>query len=145
MTWPVAELVPHAAPLLLLDELIDWSEDGLCCGLTVRADGLFDHQGKVPAAVGIEYMAQAVAAFSGLRAKRRNEPVKEGFLLGSRRFSSSVSQFDCGVKLRVSVQCQFQGTDGMGAFDCEVVGDGVSQMARLTVFEPVDDSWRSST
>lgn len=140
--WTIAELVPHELPALLLDELLDYDDDNLRAQLMVRADGLYDTAGYVPASVGIEYMAQAVAAFSGLQARRRGDPVSVGFLLGSRRFCSSVSRLKCGDTLTVSVHREFQGSDGMGSFSCEVTGEEVTQTARLSVFEPQDESWR---
>ncbi len=140
--WTIAELVPHDPPALLLDEVIDADEEGLRARLMVRADGLYDEGGYVPAVLGIEYMAQAVAAFSGLQAKRCGAPVAVGFLLGTRRFTSSASRLKCGETLTVSVHRELQNADGMGSFSCEVSGDDVSQSARLSVFEPQDDNWR---
>lgn len=137
---PVAELVPHAAPMLLLDRIIESGDDYLVTELTVRADGLFDVAGRVPAFVGLEYMAQSIAAFSGLRSYRSGEPPKMGFLLGTRRYESSVHNYPTGDILRVTAKEIVYGDTGMAAFECKVQGLHVLQTAVLTVFEPADQT-----
>ena len=56
--------------------------------LVVPEAGLFVEDGQVPAWVGIEYMAQAIAAWAGCRARAAGKPPQLGFLLGSRPGSS---------------------------------------------------------
>jgi predicted hotdog family 3-hydroxylacyl-ACP dehydratase len=134
----VEEVVPHAAPMLLLDSLLEAGDDYLLCAVTVRDDGLFDDQGRIPGWLGVEYMAQAIAAFSGLQSYRRGEPAKLGFLLGTRRFSSDRAFFYCGEELTVRVERVVQDGSGMAAFDCRIEGRELAQVARLSVFEPAD-------
>ncbi len=130
----IEELVPHASPMLLLDQLLESGEDYLICELVVRSDGLFDTAGRVPAWLGIEYMAQTVAAYSGLQAHRRGEQVKLGFLLGSRRFETNVQDFACGDILRVTAKRIVHGSSGMGAFGCIVEGGHTREAATLAVY-----------
>ncbi len=94
--YAIEQLLPHARPLLLLDRLSDSGEGYIECEVVVRSDGLFDTNGEVPGLVGIEYMAQAVSAYSGLSALRRGRPIRLGFLLGTRRFETNVAAFSCG-------------------------------------------------
>lgn len=137
--WPeVAELVPHASPMLLLQRLVECGDDYVECEVQVRSDGLFDIDGRVPAWLGIEYMAQTVAAFSGLQAHRVREPIELGFLLGSRRFVTNVQDFVCGEILRVTAKRLVHGKSGMGAFECKVQGEHVKQTATLSVYKPAD-------
>lgn len=137
---PIAELVPHAAPMLLLDRIVESGDDYLITELTVRADGLFDIEGSVPAFLGLEYMAQSIAAFSGLRSYRSGEPIKMGFLLGTRRYESNVHNYPTGDILRVTAKEIVYGDTGMAAFECKVQGPQVLQTAVLTVFEPADQA-----
>ena len=131
-------LVPHAVPMLLLDKLVEGGEDYLICELIVRGDGLFDTEGRVPAWLGMEYMAQTVAAYSGLQAHKRGEPVKLGFLLGSRRFETNVADFACGDILQVTVRRVVHGSSGVGAFECTLEGMEARQTTTLSVYEPAD-------
>ena len=70
----VRELVPHEPPMLLLDAVRSYDGDTIVCAVTIAADGLFveqlNGQPGVPALIGLEYMAQCVAAYAGLAASR---------------------------------------------------------------------------
>jgi predicted hotdog family 3-hydroxylacyl-ACP dehydratase len=134
----IEELVPHAAPMLLLNRLLESGEDYIICEVVVRSDALFDTAGRVPAWLGIEYMAQTIAAYSGLQSHKRGEPARLGFLLGSRRFETSVQDFACGDILRVTAKQILHGSSGMGAFECRVDGQMAQQTAILSVYEPED-------
>ena len=103
--YPIASLLPQSQGMVLLDRVVEVSEDAIIVELTVRDDGLFsssDH--SVPAWVGLEYMAQAIAAFSGYHRKCRGEDIVLGFLLGTRHYQCSVGCFPCGTHLRVRAE-----------------------------------------
>lgn len=134
----IAELLPHDRPMMLLDSLVAGDDAGVTCTAQPRNDGLFDDDSSVPAYLGLEYMAQTVAACSGLRAYRRGEPPRLGFLLGSRHFKTNVTRLPCHQTLTISVHQTVQSDSGMASFECQVTGDGIQQAARLSVFEPAD-------
>lgn len=134
----IESLIHHRKPLLLLDTVLNSGQDYINCALIVRSDGLFDHNGYVPASVGIEYMAQTVAAFAGLQAIRIGEQPRMGFLLGTRKFFTTVAEFPCGMAITVTATQALQTNAGMAAFDCTVEGSNLKQSATLTVFAPID-------
>ena len=136
---PVDTLVPHSGDLVLLDRILTADQDSLSAALTVRADGLYNHGDRVPAWVGMEYMAQAIAAFAGWHAHREQRPVQLGFLLGSRRFSYTRPDFTVGESLVVTARKLLQDDGGMGVFEC-ILDDqqGRRAEARLNVFQPKD-------
>lgn len=143
---PVEELVPHSGELVLLDRILAAGENYLEATLTVRADGLYNHGDRVPAWVGMEYMAQAIAAHAGLRAYRSGEPVKPGFLLGGRRYAPSRVDFPVGAVLTVRATRVLEDESGMGVFECELSGATVPAFqARLNVFRPPDGRSGPST
>src|SRR2546426_3960121 len=82
----IRSLVPHSGPMVLLDRVVSVDEESLCAEVLIRADSMFCAAGGVGAWVGLEYMAQAIAAYAGYGARLRGAPVKIGFLLGSRRY-----------------------------------------------------------
>ncbi len=136
---PVDTLVPHSGALVLLDRVLTADQDSLSAALTVRADGLYNHGDQVPAWVGMEYMAQAVAAFAGWHAHLEQRPVQLGFLLGSRRFTYSRQAFTVGTALTVTVHKLLQDDSGMAVFECALEdGAGRCAEARLNVFQPKD-------
>ncbi|MDD5320075.1 MAG: hotdog family protein [Methylococcales bacterium] len=131
----VAELIPHSGKMVLLDKIISCDNNSLSAELVVRDDGLLGNDKTVPAWAGIEYMAQAVAVYAGLMAKRAGEPVRLGFLLGTRRFKSNVVEYNVGSTLTVRVEKILQ--DGnLGAFECRIQGVDVEVRANLNVYQP---------
>jgi len=142
--WPPHAMdawVPHRGAMSLLDGVDRCDEQGIAARVRVPAGGLFAVDGGVPAWVGIEYMAQAVAAWSGGRARACGGSPKIGYLLGSRRYEAALPVFPAGAELRVLAQCELLGENGLGMFDCRIEHDGrVLASARLSVFEPPRDS-----
>lgn len=136
--WVIAELLPHSRSMILLDDAIDAGDDWVLAGVRVAEDSRFYEPGfGVPSWVGIEYMAQAVALYSGLLAKRAGEEVKIGLLLGARRYEAHTDRFRLGSYLKVLVREEWQ--DGqMGAFDCHIEAELRLAEARLNVFRPND-------
>ncbi|MGZ8904820.1 MAG: ApeP family dehydratase [Methylobacter sp.] len=131
----VADLIPHTGSMVLLDRIIDYDDQGLTAELAVRGDGLLGDDKAVPAWAGIEYMAQAIAAYAGLMARRAGEPIRLGFLLGTRRYSSNVAAFKVGSTLTIQVKKIMQ-DDNLGVFDCRILGEGVEVTANLNVYQP---------
>ncbi|SHG68481.1 hotdog family protein [Massilia sp. CF038] len=140
MNWPpIEELVPHSGDMVLLERVIEASDDALTAELTIGPDTVFFDGAGVGAWVGMEYMAQAIAAHAGHKARLRGDTVKVGFLLGARRYQAGVPLFALGTVLRVHVQHAMQGDNGLAAFECKIT-DGASGAllanATITVFEP---------
>lgn len=136
---PIAELVPHAGAMCLLDRVIAAEGERLSAEVVVPAQGLFSHDGGVGAWVGIEYMAQAVAAWAGWQARAAGQPPRIGLLLGTRRYSCSQPRFAAGQRLQIDIERGYQADSGLGQFDCRIHADGVElASAVLTVFGPED-------
>ena len=133
----IRALVPHSGPMVLLDRVISADENSLCAEVIIHADGIFCAAEGVGAWVGMEYMAQAIAAYVGYRAQLRGEPVKIGFLLGARRYECSRPLFALGSVLRVYVRRVWQSENGLGSFECRIDDpEGQVATAMLTVFQP---------
>lgn len=136
---PISELVPHQGPMCLLDRLLLAEGERLSAEVVVPAQGLFNHDGGVGAWVGIEYMAQAVAAWAGWLARQKGEAPRIGLLLGTRRYRCSVPRFAAGQRLQVDIERGYQADNGLGQFECRIHADGVElASAQLTVFGPQD-------
>lgn len=137
MKWPLAELLPHAGNMILLDSIESWDEESIVALARVGADELFaGPDGSWPAWLGIELMAQAVAAYAGLRAKSSGGQVQLGFLLGTRKFDCNVAQFPADTLLRIQARRSLEDDNGMGVFECSMQAAGIDVHARLNVFRP---------
>jgi predicted hotdog family 3-hydroxylacyl-ACP dehydratase len=116
---PVAELVPHAAPMLLLDAVTCHEPGHARCLVALREDSPFVEGGRVGAIVAIEYMAQAVAAYAGLQGRAAGQPPRIGLLLGTRELRLLVRDLAAGDVLDVDVRHVF-GDAQLGTFQCTV-------------------------
>lgn len=139
--WPLAELLPHAGDMILIDKIIRFDEEKIYTCLTVKPDGLFSlPDGSLPAWVGVELMAQSVAAFAGCHARRKGNQVELGFLLGTRKFECNVEAFPAGSELTVHGIRSLEDDNGMGVFECHITAPGIQASARLNVFRPPQPS-----
>ena len=135
--WPLAELLPHAGDMILIDQVLAFDEEQIETRLIVKAGGLFNREaGSRPAWAGIELMAQSVAAYAGCRARLQGRPVALGFLLGTRKFECNVEHFPLGAPLHIHALRSLEDDNGMGVFECHLTGPGIHASARLNVFRP---------
>lgn len=135
----IRTLVPHSGQMVLLDRALGADTDNLRAEVRIHAGSIMADAQGVGAWVGIEYMAQAIAAHAGWLALERGEAVKVGFLLGSRKYETKVSHFTLGSLLQVHVHRVLQAENGLGAFECRIdIVDGMANAANatVTVFQP---------
>lgn len=139
--FSIEEVLPHAEPMILLDELISFeAESGTCCHTITESSLLYNQnlQG-VPSYVGIEYMAQSIAAYANANEISQGRAVEIGFLVSSRKYKCDYSVFTKGMKLIVKVDKLYSDESGLSAFDCSISeNDSPLATARINVFQPND-------
>ena len=135
---PIASLVPHAAPMLLLDRLGEATATTARCEVRVGATlALFLREdGALPGWVGIELMAQTVAAWSGYQGHQRQEEPQIGLLLGARKYQCHLARLPAGSLL--TIDCEQLLQDGaLASFQCYLRCDGeLVAEARLSTIQP---------
>lgn len=134
----VIDLVPHDPPMVLIDQAITCQDSFIHCQVSIRETSPFCCEGSVPSYIAMEYMAQTIAVWSGIRAKQENKNPSIGFLLGARRLELYVPGFKVGDVLDVYGKVQYM--DGeMGSFDSwiDIKGKRVVN-ARMNVYQPKD-------
>jgi predicted hotdog family 3-hydroxylacyl-ACP dehydratase len=135
---PIEQLLPHKAPMILIDRMIDATDTGSMCEVTIGPQTLFIGPRGVPAFVGLEYMAQAVAAYGGYKSYLAGEPMAIGFLLGTPQLKTSCQFFDCGQTLQIQVT-HVWGENELMQFHCTIqdpLTGKILQQAELTIFKP---------
>ena len=140
----IEDIIPHSRKMIFLDKLEQISDTSLLASINIDKDSYFLQGQAVPAWVGIEYMAQAVAAYAGIQDKIKGNIVKVGLLLGTRAYQSKVPSFPLGSKLFISVKTLYYEDVGLGSFECAIYPDDkdVSDkenalvIANLNVFQP---------
>jgi predicted hotdog family 3-hydroxylacyl-ACP dehydratase len=137
MTLPdIRDVVPHSGRMVLLDRLVAFDGESLTAEVLIREDALFADEQGVGAWVGVEYMAQAVAALAGVESRRGGGRARIGYLVGARHYSCSVPYFPLGTALRVTVRRDGPGDLRLGSFACSITGEGIVAEAMVTVFQP---------
>lgn len=136
--WPVQMLAPHSGTMLLLDRAIQAGETWAEAEVRIAEDSLFYEVGRgVPAWVGIEYMAQTVAMFDGLRRRRQGRPVSIGLLIGTRRYTANTDWFGLGKVLTIRVEQELLDSNA-GVFHCRLQARAIVAECRLNVYVPAD-------
>jgi predicted hotdog family 3-hydroxylacyl-ACP dehydratase len=140
---PVSEFIPHSEPMVLIDRVIDFETNKLQAEVSITEQSRFydANLGGVENLVAIEYMAQAIAALAGIRSKLNNQPVKLGFLLGTRKMMLHQAVLEQGKRYQVEVEELFMDDSGLGAFQCAITFNGeMVAEAKLNVFETNDEN-----
>ncbi|MDR3500923.1 MAG: hypothetical protein P4L72_17045 [Parvibaculum sp.] len=136
---PIEDLIRHRGPMLLIDGLVEASGTHAVAEVLVSERSRFYRAGSgVPAYVGLEYMAQTVAAYDGALRAVSGEPPAIGFLLGTRRYAATLNYFPAGKLLSIRVEMVFS-ENGMASFDCRIgIGGETCVTATLSVYRPED-------
>lgn len=134
----IVPFVPHRHGMCLLDTLLEVGQEHLIAEVIPSRDGLFADTQGVPGWVGLEWLAQAVAAWAGVQAMREGDEPRIGFLLGTRHYHCETPWFVFDQPVRVQVILDFRADNGLGAFRGELRNsDGHSlASATLNVFQP---------
>lgn len=137
---PVQELLPHRPPMVLLDEACGMEGDGFKAKVRITPASPFFRDGGVPAWVGLEYMAQAVAAYSGALGLAKGGKVKVGMLLGTREYRAAVPAFAAGEELDIRVRLDIFQDGGVSSMECGIrSADGTALAeAQINVIEVAD-------
>ncbi|MDA9090582.1 hotdog family protein [Porticoccaceae bacterium] len=134
--YSVIDVIPHGAPMSLLDDITSYTDTGLEAEVTIKESSLFCEEYGVPAWIGVEYMGQAVAAWAGVQARSDGRPVKIGFLVSTRRYESPVSHFPLGSQLKINVEQLTDNITGLRVFTCTINLKDIEIQANLNVFMP---------
>jgi predicted hotdog family 3-hydroxylacyl-ACP dehydratase len=134
----IEEFVPHSGNMSLLDRIISYDDESLTAEVTISQDNIFSQPNGMPATVGIELMAQTIAAFAGVKAREQGRDVEIGFLVGTRKYESNIPIFPIGCTLSINATRELQAENGLGVFACSISADNIYASANINVFQPSD-------
>ncbi len=135
--YPIEDLIKHRRGMLLVNRLVSYDVSGVVVEVVLKEDASFLNKDYVPAWVGIEYAAQAVAAWEGLQAIQGDKEAKIGLLLSCRRYKSTRPRFMLGEVLNVHARKEFSNGQ-MGTFSCSIYDEAGMEvvMVSLNTFVP---------
>lgn len=137
---PIEELLPQQGIMRLLDGVQAWESDSVVASARCDPSAWYaDERGGMPSWLGIELMAQAIAAHVNLLSRQPGIPIRRGVLIGTRGYRADPSRLRQGTRLIVRAERVFRDDSGLGAYDC-TIESGTDTVARATikVFEPDD-------
>ncbi|WP_052282684.1 3-hydroxy-fatty acyl-ACP dehydratase [Kluyvera genomosp. 1] len=138
------DYLPHDAPMMLLDEVVDVSEETACCRVTVAASGVLtpflDAQGDLPGWFALELMAQTVGVWSGWHRHQRGEThIALGMVLSARDLRCDESRFPAGTTLTITTTRLMQDAR-FGSFECTIeAGSHPLASGRINTFQPTTE------
>lgn len=124
----------------LLDRIVAFDEQGIVARTRVDPDAWYaGPDGSMPSWIGIELMAQAIAAHANLTDGIKDGAPRRGVLLGTRSFEATTTRFAPATEITVRARRVYREPEGLGAYDCELaVDERMLAHAVLKVFEPAD-------
>ena len=138
---PIEQLVPHDKPMILIDRAIAVTQDTIHCQVAIAPHNPFFNVEiqSIPAYVGIEFMAQSVAAWSGYHAQIAGQAPPIGFLLGSRRYTVECDTFPLGQLLDIFAEKVME-NNGMAVFSARLEAHGeIIASCQLNVYVPSEE------
>ena len=119
----IARLVPHHGAMCLLEAVLEWDENAIACRATSHRDAanpLRSTQG-LPAIMGVEYAAQAVAVHGSLTSSSKPQ---KGYLAALRDVVCSVERLDTGRDDLVVRATRVAAESGRLLYDFRIEGGG---------------------
>lgn len=138
---PAEYYLPHAAPMVLVEQVLWVSEEEACCQVRVSTDSVLapflNPQGDLPAWFGLEIIAQTIGVWSGWHGRELTEsPPRAGMLLGGRGYRCQHSSFPAGSLLEVCIALLMR-DEKIGSFDGVIRVDGaILATGRLNTYQP---------
>ncbi|HBR7308214.1 TPA: 3-hydroxy-fatty acyl-ACP dehydratase [Klebsiella aerogenes] len=133
--------LPHESPMLLLEEVINVTDETATCGVTVSPHGVLapflDAKGNLPGWFALELMAQTVGVWSGWHRQQRGQTsIALGMVLGARELVCATGCLPGGKALSVTVKLLMQ-DERFGSFECAITaGNEELASGRVNTFQP---------
>lgn len=140
MDMNISELLPHKGPAVMIDQVLEDSRDSIRVSARITAAHPFFVAGHgVPNWVGIEMMAQAIAAHAGLNGRREQREPRAGMLLGTRRYETTSPWFEEGANLEILAEREFGDNGGLAACNCRIMQDGQTLATATIIIIEIDE------
>ena len=130
--YRIEDLINHRRGMLLVDRLVSYDMSGVVIEVIIKEDTSFLNEDYVPAWIGIEYAAQAVAVWAGLQAVQGDKRIKTGLLLSCRKYKSTRPRFMLGEVLNIHIREEFR-SRRMGTYDCRIYDETGKEVVTVSL------------
>lgn len=132
---PVTGYLPHRPPMLLIDDIVEVTDQRAVCRATIHPDCVFAIDGVVHPSAMIEFVAQACAIQVGVESARAGDPPRLGLIMSCREISFDVDSFAVGNELTIVANKVF-GQKQLAAFIGTVTrGEALCATVQLSVVD----------
>ena len=133
----IENLIPHSGVMVLVDEVVEVTEEFICVKSTITEENVFLEDGVFPTFKTLEMMAQSLAVFRSYMDSQKGS--KLGFLLGARKFEIFKPYVQIGDSLLIKSKISMQDSSGLGVYDSQVyLGGEMIPQASISVLNPDD-------
>jgi len=141
--YDLETLIPHRPPMLLLGRILDITESTVIAEVNINTNSAFFSPNRgVPSWIGLEYMAQAAAVLGTSQIDEEHAKESIGYLVGTRKYTCSVTWFRAGNRLLVKCRRNIKGTITLPLkhYHCEILThqadtNKVIASARLSIYQ----------
>jgi predicted hotdog family 3-hydroxylacyl-ACP dehydratase len=126
--------IPHRGRMCLLDEVLDWDAQRIRCrsGTHRRADHPLRAHGRLGAACGIEYAAQAMAVHGALVAGPEATTARTGLLASVRGVRLDVARLDDIGGDLICEATRVAGSEDLVVYEFRVLADQIDGAVLLS-------------
>jgi len=138
----LAELIPHAGRMCLLERVLDWDDATVTLGTSTHRDpgNPLRSDGRLHAVHLCEYGAQAMAVHGGLRARARGDRARPGLLVSLRDVVLDCDYVhDLAGELIVTARCVHESPSAWQYDFCVAHGQRRLAQGRATVSLAADN------
>jgi len=138
------DYLPHDAPMLLLERVVNVTDDSATCCVMVSANSplapFLDAEGNLPGWFALELMAQTVGVWSGWhRHQQGQEAISLGMLLGARELICAAGILPAEKMLSINVNL-LMNDDRFGSFECTIDVEHQTRVTgRVNTFQPTSE------
>lgn len=100
----IEKIIPHKRSMTLIDSVFSFSRGNLKAGAVIGGDSPFVRDGKVPAYIAFELIAQSISAYSYLSGLRNGDDPAIGFILKVTDFNMMRSFFCVGDQAEIIIE-----------------------------------------
>lgn len=118
--------IPHRGRMCLLDEVLSWDEVRIRCRATSHrlTDNPLRAHGRLGAACGVEYAAQAMAVHGAIMAHMAGTQARAGLLTSVRNLVLHVGRLDDLASDLIAIAERLAGDEGSTLYEFTVSGGG---------------------
>ena len=135
----VERFLPHSKAMVLLDEIVDYAQNGIKTNSLIKKDNAFlNEKGEFELFQSIELMAQSVGVLRGLANEKDSN--KLGFLLSVRGLKIHKNAVKIGTKLSIEALESMRDESGFVLYACKVWENGTLLVeANISLLNPNDE------